>query len=191
MVGEPRTNYSGACATVSVKVGGAGPPLALRVYVCSEAREDAMLQWKRTRLCLLSVEILVTLVSLRILPVAEGQSCSAQPVISSVDPPSGSRQTRFAILGQNLDQPGSITVIQRINDEELDILETTNVTQTRIELTVNPLASSLATITIDPNEEDCGSASVEIYVVFIGMHDHTDSYRSCMKMPCKSQFDLP
>ena len=150
-----------------------------------------MLQWKRTRLCLLSVEILVTLVSLRILPVAEGQSCSAQPVISSVDPPSGSRQTRFAILGQNLDQPGSITVIQRINDEELDILETTNVTQTRIELTVNPLASSLATITIDPNEEDCGSASVEIYVVFIGMHDHTDSYRSCMKMPCKSQFDLP
>jgi hypothetical protein len=136
----------------------------LGVCVCSEAREDAMLQWKRTRLCLFSVEFLVALVSLRILPVAEGQSCT---VISDVDPPSGSRQTRFAILGDNLDQLGSITVIQLINDAEIDILGTTNVTQTRIEFTVNPQTSSLATITIDPDEEDCGSASVEIFVVFI------------------------
>ena len=107
------------------------------------------------------------------IPVANGQTpspCSAQPVISRVDPPSGSRNTLFAVLGESLDVSGNITVTQIFGGTEQDILVTTNVTQTRIEFRVNPATRDEATITIDPVEEGCESVSVVIFLVLIGMN---------------------
>ena len=100
-------------------------------------------------------------------PAARAQ-CSRQPVISGVDPPSGSLQTHFTVLGDNLDTPSSISVTQDL--EGVNIL---NVTERSITFAVilNSSArvlNSLATFAVDPDEESCETVSIEIFVVFIG-----------------------
>ena len=107
------------------------------------------------------------------LRAAEAQgTCSRQPVISSVDPPSGSRQTQFTILGENLDQPATITVTQFFGGADRNILASMNVTESGITFTVSPVspAGDLARFTLAPDEEGCDSVTVEIFVVFIGMY---------------------
>ena len=92
--------------------------------------------------------------------------CSAeqQPVITSADPPSGSRNTLFTIFGENLDQTSLITVNQNGND----ILATQNITENGITFTLTPQSNGLATVVFQPIQDGCDTVSVELYVLQIG-----------------------
>ena len=108
-------------------------------------------------------------------PAARAQ-CSRQPVISGVDPPSGSSQTHFTVLGDNLDTPSSISVIQDLGGANI-LANNMNVTESSITFAVifavipsnlSVALNSLATFAVDPDEESCETVSIEIFVVFIG-----------------------
>ena len=104
-------------------------------------------------------------------PAARAQ-CSRQPVISGVDPPSGSRQTHFTVLGDNLDTPSSISVTQNLGGANI-LASNMNVTERSITFAVQipsnlSAVNSLATFAVDPDEESCETVSIEIFVVFIG-----------------------
>ena len=99
-------------------------------------------------------------------PAAESQAtCSQQPVISTVEPPSGSRQTMFEVYGDNLDA-GTIS----ITDAGVELsIPTLNVSASRILFTVEPPESNgPVNFNLDPDDGDCESVSIEIYLVSIG-----------------------
>ena len=120
-----------------------------------------------------SAELVLALAaaSLLIFQASEAQeTCSRQPTITTVNPPSGSSGTDFRVLGDNLDVASTISVIQLIDGVENNLLSSMNVSGSVVSFTVSPLPTpGLATFTIDPEEESCVPASVEIYVVFLGM----------------------
>ena len=115
--------------------------------------------------------VLATLYAASLLrPTGAQTTCGAgqQPLITAADPPSGSRQTQFTILGENLDVDGTITALQ--GDSNILVETTLNVSAKEIMFMLNPLPipSSLVTFLIDPEDEGCESASVELYVLLLG-----------------------
>lgn len=99
-------------------------------------------------------------------PAAETQAtCSQQPVISTVEPPSGSSQTMFEVYGDNLDVAGSITITNV--GGQLGI-ENLNVSASRILFTVDDGGDGLVSFNLDPDDGDCESVSIEICLVLIG-----------------------
>ena len=106
--------------------------------------------------------------SLLIRPMNAQCSADQQPIITDVDPPSGSRVTVFVATGVNLDVNATITAIHNgidiITDGTLSIINNGTIT-----FTLNPSNTMPVTFTIDPDQEGCETASFELSVVVIGM----------------------
>lgn len=119
--------------------------------------------------------VVFSIISL-LIPVAKAQDnssfCSAdqQPVITSVNPPSGSDQTTYAVSGENLNETRSILVIR----EGTDILQAVmDDTAEGFSFEVSMVNSAApATLILVPEQDGCINATVELYILPIGIANH-------------------
>ena len=82
---------------------------------------------------------------------------------STPDPPSGSGKTTFTIRGENLDVNSKITAFQSATD--ILVSESVKTSKNEIVFKLRPSNPRTVIFMIDPEKEDCHSASVELHVV--------------------------
>lgn len=126
--------------------------------------------------CLFLQTVALCLISI-LISLAEAQnnssSCGAsqQPVITSVNPPSGSSGTTYRIGGDNLNETRSILVLRDGNNVGTAV-ETADGYNLMLDgaLITDP---SLVTVVFVPLQDGCVNATVELYVVERGSHNLT------------------
>ena len=121
------------------------------------------------RPCCFFLQTVALCVILLFISVAEAQnnslSCDAsqQPIITDVNPPSGTADTTYRINGENLNETRSILAIAGDNG---DVLETAVETENGYNVTLaGNAADSLVTIIFVPAQDGCVNATFELAVL--------------------------
>ena len=90
---------------------------------------------------------------------AQNDTCleTEQPVLSGVDPPSGTREVIYTITGSELDQVVDVLVEQDQMELGVMVLE---INTSSIQFTITDLVEDgIATVTLQPNNTACNTSS--------------------------------
>ena len=94
-----------------------------------------------------------------------GETCqeSDQPVLASIDPPSGTTELTYTITGEQLDRVEEITLTQDGNSLGISI-EARNATEVRFTImaTSSQVEDGPATLTLVPDNSSCNTVFVDI-----------------------------